>query len=148
MDAPAVALVGCTVKTSLVAAAGVIVNATLAVPLRPLPLAEAASVYPDAALSMLSAPNVATPATAACVGVPASVPPAGLVPIATVTFPANPVALLPKASSAVTSTAGVIGAPAGASLGCTVNTSCCAAAGVMANAALAVVNPLADAVNV
>src|SRR2546430_14639029 len=103
MGALAVALVGCAVRTSLVAAAGVIVNAALAVPLGPV--AEAASVYPDAALSMLSAPNVATPATAACVGVPASVPPAGLVPIATGPFPANPVALLPKAASAGTSPA-------------------------------------------
>jgi len=43
-----------------------------------------------------------------------------------VTFPVNPVAVFPCASSAVTCTAGVIAAPAGVVLGCTENTSCVA----------------------
>src|SRR5439155_3039597 len=57
---------------------------------------------------MLSPGNVATPATAATVLVPDKVPVLGLVPIATVMFPVNPLAVLPLASWAVTSTAGVI----------------------------------------
>src|SRR6266699_2915208 len=70
--------------------------------------------------------NVATPALAPTVAVPASVPLPGFVPIATVTFPVNPVAVLLLASSAVTCTAGVIVAPAVVLLGCTENTSCVA----------------------
>src|SRR6266850_2087496 len=72
---------------------------------------------------MLRPGKEATPATAATVFVPASVPPLGLVPIATATFPVNPVAVLPLASWAVTSTAGVIAAPAVVPLGCTEHTS-------------------------
>src|SRR2546430_10010581 len=75
---------------------------------------------------MLNPENVATPATAATTFVPARVPVLGLVPIATVTFPVNPVAVFPCASCAVTCTAGVIAAPAGVVLGCTENTSCVA----------------------
>src|SRR3989440_134210 len=87
---------------------------------------------------MLSPGNVATPLTAACASVPASVPLLGFVPIATVMFPVNPVAVLPPASWAVTSTAGVIAAPAVEVLGCTENTSCVAVPAVMLNAALVV----------
>src|SRR5882672_328587 len=97
---------------------------------------------------MLSVPNVATPATAGWVAVPDSVPPPGLVPIATATFPVNPVAVLPNVSRAATCTAGVITAPAGALLGGTVNTSCFTAAGAIANAALVPVSPLAEAASV
>src|SRR5437667_12710263 len=75
---------------------------------------------------MLRPENVATPATAATVFVPDKVPVLGFVPIATVMFPVNPVAVLPLASWAVTSTAGVIAAPAVVVLGCTENTSCVA----------------------
>src|SRR5256886_16092184 len=71
---------------------------------------------------MLSPEKVATPLTAAWVSVPVSVPLLGLVPIATVMFPVNPVAVLPLPSWAVTSTAGVIAAPAVVVLGCTLNT--------------------------
>src|SRR5207249_2444090 len=85
------------------------------------------------ALSMLSPENVATPLTAAWVSVPASVPLLGFVPIATVMSPVNPVAVLPPASWAVTSTAGVIAAPAVVVLGCTENTSCVAVPAVMLN---------------
>src|SRR6266850_1848837 len=83
--APAVVLLGCTENTNWVAAP---------------------------ALSMLSPGKEATPPTAAWMSVPESVPPPGFVPIATVMFPVNPVAVLLLASSAVTCTAGVIAAPA------------------------------------
>src|SRR2546427_7068096 len=85
---------------------------------------------------MLSDAKVATPATAATVVVPPSVPPPGLLPIASVTLPANPVATLPNASRAVTSTAGVMVTPAAVLVGWTVNTSRDAAAGVMLKVAL------------
>src|ERR1041385_9131746 len=98
---------------------------------------------------MLKFPNVATPFTAASVVVPDNVPPPGLAPSATVTFPVNPVAGFPCASCAVTCTAGVIAAPAAVVLGCTENTSCVAVPAVILNAALvAVENPLAAAVSV
>src|SRR2546421_12741219 len=61
---------------------------------------------------MLSPEKLATPLTAAWVSVPVSVPLLGLVPIATAMFPVNPVAVLPLASWAVTSTAGVTPPPA------------------------------------
>src|SRR5437773_752671 len=85
---------------------------------------------------MLNVENVATPPLAATVAVPESVPPPALVPIATVTFPVNPVAVLLLASSAVTCTAGVIAAPADVVLGCTENTSCVAVPAVILNAVL------------
>src|SRR5881397_3486438 len=72
---------------------------------------------------MLNPEKVATPLTAAWVRAPESVPPPAFVPIATVTSPLNPVAVLSFASSAVTCTAGVIAAPAVVVLGCTLNTS-------------------------
>src|SRR5207247_11115967 len=87
---------------------------------------------------MLSPGTVATPLTAACASVPASVPLLGFVPIATVMFPVNPVAVLPLPSEPVTSTAGVIAAPAVEVLGCTENTSCVAVPAVMFYAALVV----------
>src|SRR2546428_4585661 len=87
---------------------------------------------------MLSPAKVATPATAATVLVPDKVPALGFVPIATVMFPVNPVAVLPLASWAVTSTAGVIAAPAVVVLGSTVNISCVAVPAAMLNAALIV----------
>src|SRR5690349_17530357 len=98
---------------------------------------------------MLNVLKVATPDTAATVVVPVSVPPPGLVPIATLTFPVNPVAVFPWASSAVTCTGGVIVAPATVADGCTVNCNVLAAPGVTLNAALdPVVRPLAAAVSV
>src|SRR5437899_10572890 len=83
---------------------------------------------------MLRVVNVATPFTAATLVVPASVPPPGLAPIATVMFPVNPEAVLPCTSWAVTCTAGLIAAPAAVLLGCPVNTSCGALPAVMLNA--------------
>ncbi len=93
--------------------------------------------------------NVATPLTAATEAVPDSVPPPGLVAMAAVTLPLNPVAVFPWASRAVTCTAGVIVPPAVALLGCTVNTSWLAAPGVMLKPALvAPASPLAAPVSV
>src|SRR6267143_5262249 len=98
---------------------------------------------------MRNVEKVATPALAATVAVPERVPPPGFVPIATVTFPVNPVAVLLLASSAVTCTAGVIAAPAVAVLGSTENTSCVAVPAVILNAVLVpVAGPVALAVSV
>src|SRR6266516_3888939 len=85
---------------------------------------------------MLSWEKAATPATAATIVLPVRVPPAGFVPMIRVTLSVNCVAVLPNASRAVTSTWGVIVAPAFAVLGGTVKTSWVAAAGVMVKGAL------------
>src|SRR5437773_12534023 len=84
-------------------------------------------------------PIVATHAQAALVAVPESSQLTGFVPMASVTFPVNPVAVLLLASSAVTCTAGVIAAPADVVLGCTEKTSWVAVPAVMLNAVLVVV---------
>src|SRR5690349_2343660 len=97
---------------------------------------DAVSVYPVPTLSMLRPENVATPLTAATGPPPVSVPPPGFVPIASVTLPANVVAVCPAASCAVTFTGGVIATPAVASLGGTVNTSCVGVTVVMLNSGL------------
>src|SRR5712692_9481421 len=97
---------------------------------------------------MLKVEKLATPAAAVTLVGPASVPPLGLALIATVTVPANAVAVLPCASCAVTWTAGVIADAAVALVGWTLNTSLAAAPGTIVNAALvAVVVPLAVAVS-
>src|SRR3954469_16834779 len=80
--------------------------------------------------------NVATPLTAETVVVPDSVPPPGLVPMATVTLAEELVTVLPKASCTVTCTAGLTATPAVALVGWTVKASRFAAAGLMLNAAL------------
>src|SRR2546422_1326045 len=85
---------------------------------------------------MLRLEKVATPLTAATVVVPETVPPAGFVPIATVTLPVNPGTVLLMASSAATSTGGATCAPAVAVVGCMVKASCVAAPGSMSNGAL------------
>ncbi len=98
---------------------------------------------------MLSVANVATPATAARDAVPESVPPPGLVPMATVTLPVKVGSLFPKASCAVACTAGVIVTPAVALLGGTVNTRCVAAPAAMLKAPLVLpVRPVAAALSV
>src|SRR6185369_9439752 len=56
--------------------------------------------------------NAATPFTAATVVVPDSVPPPGLLPMATVTLAVELVTVLPNASCTATCTAGLIAAPA------------------------------------
>jgi len=69
--------------------------------------------------------------------------------MASVTLPVNPVAVLPFASRAVTSTAGVMLAPATVLVGCTVNTSVPALPAVMLKAVLVpVAGPVALAVSV
>src|SRR3954469_10369918 len=78
--------------------------------------------------------NVATPLTAATVVVPDSVPPPGLVPIATVTLAVELVTVLPNVSCTATCTAGLIAAPAAVFPGCTVKATFEAAAGLMVNA--------------
>src|SRR5437870_3781202 len=98
---------------------------------------------------MLSPGSVATPATAATVVVPDSVPLPGFAPSATVTLPLNVGSVFPRPSCALTCTAGVIAAPAAVVVGCTVIASCVADPGVMVNAALvAPVTPVALAVSV
>src|SRR2546422_900965 len=98
---------------------------------------------------MLRLAKLATPLTAGPVVVPASVPPLGLVPSATVTLPANAVARLPPASRAATCTAGLIVGAAAAVLGWTVKPSWFAVPRVMLKAALvALLRPPAGAVAV
>src|SRR5512134_664758 len=95
IGAPAAVVTGCTVKASWVAGPGVIENAALVAPVSPV--AAAVSVYPVPASSMSSAAKVATPAAAATLVVPSSAPlPGGLVPMASVTEPVKPVAVLPS----------------------------------------------------
>src|SRR6185369_3926562 len=77
--------------------------------------------------------NVATPATAATVVVPDSVPPPGLAPMATVTLAVELVTVFPNASCTATCTDGLTAAPAVALVGCTANATFEAAAGLMLN---------------
>src|SRR5881628_13243 len=86
-------------------------------------VADAVRVYPVPGLLMLTFAKVATPFTAATVLVPARVPLAGLVPIATVMLVVAVVTVLPWASWTATCMAGVIPAPAAALLGCTAKMS-------------------------
>src|SRR5262245_29987138 len=93
--------------------------------------------------------NVATPPTADTVVVPDSVPPPGLVPMATVILAVELGTVFPNASCTVTCTAGEIATPAVASVGCTVKASRFAAAGLMLNAEeVAPVRPPEAAVSV
>src|SRR5436190_14929843 len=78
--------------------------------------------------------KVDTPFTAPTVTVPDSVPPPGLVPIATVMLAVELVTVLPNVSCTATCTAGEIATPAVAVVGWTVNPTLAAAAGVMLNA--------------
>src|SRR5205809_505915 len=105
-------------------------NAELSALLRPE--AVACSVYPFPSWSMLKSLNRATPFTARTILVPDRTAfPSRLpsCPIATVTKPVKLVTRLPRSSTAVTSTAGVIVAPGAVLLGWTVNTSCVASGG-------------------
>src|SRR5512144_1563627 len=80
--------------------------------------------------------NVATPADAATVVVPDSVPPPGLAPMATVMLALDPVTVLPNASCTATRTAGESATPAVASVGWVMKASCAAAATEMLKAEL------------
>src|SRR5215470_14289957 len=123
MLAPAVALVGWLVKTSSVAAPGVMLNVALANP-PTNPVAVADSVYPVPALSMLNVENVAVPFTAVTVLVPERFAPAVPVPpvIATVIALAKLVAVLLNWSWAVTTMAGETLEPAAVAEGWVVKT--------------------------
>src|SRR5262245_29585905 len=99
-------------------------------------------------LSRLKAANVATPATAPIVRLPESVAPGVPVPPVTATVMSlmQLVAVLPKASRAVTWIAGVMTDPAVVPLGCRVKASWVGALAVIAKAELIVlVTPAADA---
>src|SRR6266849_6359374 len=141
-------VVGCTVNASTLAAAGVMLNAALAT--AGSPLAVAVSVYPVPLTSMNKVPKVATPFTAATAVVPPSTAP--LVPVpgvrATVTVPVKLATGFPRASSAVTFTAGVIWRSATVVTGCTVNANRVASPLVMLKLMLEpVVRPVAVAVS-
>src|SRR3954470_15828683 len=110
MATPAVALAGCTVNASLVAAAGLMLKAAEVAPVREAEVA--LSVYPVPVLSMDRLEKVATPLAAATVAVPESVPPPGLLPMATVMLAVELGTRLPNASCTATCTAGLIAAPA------------------------------------
>src|SRR2546426_12300338 len=98
---------------------------------------------------MLRLAKLATPLTAGPVVVPASVPPLGFVPRATATEPANPVATLPPASSAVTCTAGERAGAAAGFVGCTLRRSLVTAPTVTLKEPLvAPVSPVAAAASV
>src|SRR5256885_4148381 len=92
------------------------------------------------ALLIVRPEKLARRPAAVWVGVPDSAPPPGLLPMARVTFAANPVAVLPKLSRAVTWIAGVIAAPAGVLPGWPVKTRRLAAAGEIANGLLVAVS--------
>src|SRR6185295_11905606 len=79
--------------------------------------------------------KLATPDDAATVVVPDSVPPPGLVPMATVMLALELVTVLPNVSCTATCTAGLIATPAVAVVGWAVKPSLDAAAGVMLNPA-------------
>src|SRR5207245_10611032 len=87
---------------------------------------------------MLSVAKLATPLTVATFVAHESVAPLAPVPAATstLTVPTKVGTRFPKASCALTCTGGVIVAAAGVVVGCTVNASTLAAAGVMLNAVL------------
>src|SRR3989442_7346588 len=84
----------------------------------------------------LSVAKLATPFTAAIVVLPASTPPEGLEPSATVTLPVKLVTVFPSSSRTTTWTAGASAVPATALLGWIVKTSRWAVAEVMVKAAL------------
>src|SRR5512140_1651196 len=77
--------------------------------------------------------NIATPLAADTGVVPESVPPPGLVPMATVMLALELVTVLLNASCTVTRTADANATPATALAGCTVKASLAAGAGLMAN---------------
>src|SRR2546421_737819 len=112
-------------------------------------VADAVSVYPVPAVSMLRLEKVATPLTAAAVVVPERVPPFGFVPIATMILVVAVITVLPWASWTATRPAAVTAPPAYVLLGCSAKMSLAAAARTMLNALLvAPVRPVADAVSV
>src|SRR5262249_24166359 len=106
---------------------GTTLNAELVAPVTPV--AAALRLYPVPALVMDRSENVATPPSALPVLAPPS-PAVPALPSVSATAPVNPVAVLPSASRAVTTTAGAIVAPATVLLRCVVKVSELAAAAV------------------
>ncbi len=138
---------GCVLKTSWAGAAGPMSNGVLVAGERPV--AVNWTVYPLAALSMERSVNVATPPTAATVNVPDSVPAPGFAMKATVTGLVAAGTGFPSASRMDTVTAGAIGVPAVAVVGCCVMTSIAGTPPVTSNAALvAPMSPVPDAASV
>jgi len=98
---------------------------------------------------MLRFAKVATPATAAIVVVPPRVPPEGLAPNATVTLVDADVTVLPRASSTVTWTGGLIAAPGVTLVGWTAKANLAAGPACTSKAAeVAPIRPLPAAVRV
>src|SRR5690242_6744818 len=147
--APATVLPGWLENTRCVATLLMTLNPAL-VPLVS-PVAVAASVYPVPTLLMLRVANVATPAVAATVAVPESVPPPALVPIATVTVLVKVRSVLPSPSCAATWTPPdeLIVAAASELVGWLVNVSLVAAPAMIVKPLLvAPVRPVAAAARV
>src|SRR5437773_1869253 len=146
---PACVVCGCVVKATCVAGGGgaaVMLKLALVAPVK---IGRAACR--ERALLMLNVENVATPLTAFTLVVPASVPPPGFSPSATVISPLFPLTMLPASSCAATRTAGIV-CPACVVCGCVVKATWVAGGGgaaVMLKLALvAPVSPLALAVSV
>src|SRR5262245_13590283 len=136
--APAVVVMGCAVNTSWFTAPAATSKELLIASASPV--AFAVRVKPAPLRFTLRIAKVATPATAATVRVPRRLAPTVPVPTvtSTVTLPVKSGTVLPNASRAVTTTAGLIGSPAIAAVGCVVKTSRLADPGVTVNAALVV----------
>src|SRR5687767_8830237 len=115
------ALDGCTVKASRVGAPALTLKAAEEAPVSPAALPE--RVYPAAARSTDKSLKTATPALAERVSVPERVPPAGLERRARVMELVAVGTVLPKASCTVTSTDGLMKAPATTLEGWTVKAS-------------------------
>ena len=95
---------------------------------------EATAPAPVAEVAKPATPAPTPASTVATVVVPASVPPLGLVPMATVMLAVELVTVLLNASCTVTRTAGAMDTPATAVVGWVVNASLAAAAWLMLNA--------------
>src|SRR5712691_1548426 len=111
-------LVGCRLKASLLAAAGVMLKLVLVTPVSPV--LEAVSVYPVPAVLIDRLLNVATPLIAVVPTVPPRAPPPGLVPMPRLIEAVLLVTVLPRLSWTITWTPGLMLTPATVLLGCAV----------------------------
>src|SRR6185295_7338345 len=141
MEVPAVALEGCTVKTSWEAAPAPMVNALLVIEVNPIALADNAYV-PDVVRER--SVNVAIPPTAVREVVPPRVAPGGPPAMARATV-ALLLVWLPKASTIATCTAGERNAPATAPVGCCRYASAAAGPGRMSKGSLGMAGRPAEA---
>src|SRR5947208_1572160 len=146
---PACVVCGCVVNATFVAGGGGAAEVVKVALVAPVSLAALAlDERRVRALLMLNVENVATPLTAFTLVVPASVPPPGFAPSATVINPVKPVTTFPASSSADTRSAGIV-CPACVVCGCVVNARFVAGGAVILNAVLvAPVKPDALATNV